>query len=140
MKIKNLILITALFFLSGTFKGQSNNNWIPVLISTDGTNGNAGVEASYMLAKCNASDVVFIKLTNNNQYPVTAQWIDLVQTKDGKEHFGNSKVVSIKLGAKSETTGDCTGNTAQLIITLSDFGVDVKNFETVVGSNFYVAK
>ena len=69
MKIKNLILITALFFLSGTFKGQSNNNWIPVLISADGTNGNAGVEASYMLAKCNASDVVFIKLTNNNQYP-----------------------------------------------------------------------
>ncbi len=140
MKIQIFILLTIMLFC-GVLTAQTNKEWKPVLISMDGSNGFAGVEATYMLEKCNSVDVVLLKLKNTNNYAVKTQWINSVVTKDGKDLFGtNSKISRIRIGANGEGAGDCSGNTVELTIKLSDFGILLNNFETFVGSNFFAAK
>lgn len=142
MKTQTLTFISAMMLFFGVINGQttSNNEWHPVLISMDGTNGYLGVEASYSLSKCNSNDVVLLKLVNTNNYAVKAQWVNVVVTKDGKELYGNNKLVSVKLPASSEKAGDCDSKIVELTIKLSDFGVQTNNFDTFVGSNFNTIK
>lgn len=136
MKIQNLILITAMMLFFGVLKAQTSNEWQPVLISMDGTNSYKGVEATYSLGKCNNKDVVMLKLVNTNKFSVKAQWINVVVKKDGKELFGNSKLVSIKLPASDEVTGSCSSKAVELIINLSDLGIQASDVNTFVASNF----
>jgi hypothetical protein len=135
MKIQTLFLFACLCFF-GVATAQNSKEWKPVLNSPDGTNDNVGVVATYSLTNCIYGEVVLLKLVNNNARPLRAQWIHLVQTKDGKQLFGNAKQISLNLAAKSENTGDCSGNTIQLMIRLSDFGIKAENFETYIASNF----
>jgi len=57
-----------LFF--GVLRSQTGKQWTPVLISMDGTNGFAGVEATYSLDKCGSNDIVLLRLKNTNSYSV----------------------------------------------------------------------
>jgi hypothetical protein len=144
MKIKALIFFGAIMFCFGIANAQTNktandNTWMPVLISNDGTNGNNGVEAHYKLSKCNSFDVILLKFTNTNDYSVKAEWTNLVQTNDGRDLFGTG-ISSINLPPKSETAGDCSGNTTQLVIKLNDYGIYPVGFRAIIGSNFQVTK
>jgi hypothetical protein len=144
MKIKARIFFSAMMFCFGvtanaqTNKAANDNSWMPVLISNDGTNGNNGIEANYKLAKCNSFDVILLKLTNTNEYSVKAEWTNLVQTNDGRDLFGTG-ISSINLPPKSETAGDCSGNTV-LVIKLNDYGIYPVGFKAIIGSNFQVTK
>jgi hypothetical protein len=145
MKTRALIFFSAMIFCFGVTaiaqnnKTTNDNTWMPVLISNDGTNGNNGVEANYKLGKCNSFDVILLKLTNTNDYSVKAEWTNLVQTNDGRDLFGTG-VSFINLPPKSETAGDCSGSTTQLVIKLNDYGIYPVGFKAIIGSNFQVTK
>lgn len=138
MKIKNLILAAALIMMFGVAKAQQNSQWIPVLTNVDGTNTFKGVEMYYSLSTCGTNEVVLLKLVNTNAQSVKAQWINDVVSNDTKEHYGQTKLVSVTLKANSETVGSCSNNTKELVVKLKDFGVAAKDFNTIVGSSFYV--
>lgn len=142
MKIKSLIFLFALMLFASATKAQNNVEWQPVLISMDGTNGFQGVDAYYSVSNCVSGDVVFLKLVNNNTYSVKAEWINAIQTKDGKELFGSQVLNKISIAPKSEVKGDCQaqGNTLTLKVNLADYGTKTSNFSTIVGSNFNVIK
>ncbi|MBK6522476.1 MAG: hypothetical protein IPG08_09120 [Sphingobacteriaceae bacterium] len=138
MKIKNLIVIAALMMMFGVVKAQTNVEWTPILVSMDGTNTFKGVEAYYSLSNCGGSDVVIIKLKNTNDKAVKAQWVNAIVSNDEKEHYGKTKLVSVSLKATSESVGACNTKATELIVKLSDYGVTLKEFKTIVGSSFYV--
>lgn len=140
MKIKSLITIAAFLFCAGFLKSQTSINWQTAAIGMDGTNGYNGVEVYYALSTCNANEVVSLKLINHNNYDVKAQWINVVVSNDGKEHYGSSKLVSYKLAANAEVIGDCKDKTATLTFKLSDYGIKASDLRIFVGSNFDVTK
>ncbi len=126
--------------VNNTDNARTQNEWKPFMLNHDGTNVNGGVQAVYALVKCNNEDVVLLKMNNTNSFSVKAQWINQIISKDGKENFDPAKITFISLPPNTETTGDCSGNTTQLMVKLSDLGVSLNNFETFVCSNFYAAK
>lgn len=138
MKIKNLILIASLVMMFGVTKAQNNVEWTPILVSMDGTNTFKGVEAYYSLSNCGGKDVLIIKLINTNNKAVKAQWVNAIVSNDEKEHYGKTKLVSVNLKATSESVGACNSKPSELIVKLSDYGVTLKEFKTIVGSSFYV--
>ena len=138
MKIKNLILIAALMMMFGVVRSQNAVEWTPVLVSMDGTNTFKGVEMYYSLSNCGGNDVVLVKLINSNAKTVKAQWVNAIVSIDEKEHYGKTKLVSVNLKANSESIGVCNAKPTELVIKLSDYGVSVKDFKTIVGSSFYV--
>lgn len=138
MKFKNLILIAALTVMFVATNAQNNIEWTPILVSMDGTNTFKGVEAYYTLSNCGGSDVVIIKLKNTNDKTVKAQWVNAIVSADEKEHYGKTKLVSVNLKATSETVGACNAKPTELVVKLSDYGVTLKEFKTIVGSSFYV--
>ena len=150
MKIKNYFFVASIILLCNAFKAQqfqtgkaqikNDLEWIPVLISHDGTNTNEGIEASYALTNCGGNETVLLKLKNTNNFSVKTQWVNQVITKDGKENYGNSKITFFALPPNSEKAGDCSGNNFPLVIKLNDFAVQANNFETFIGSNFFVIK
>jgi len=122
----------------GVAKAQNNTEWTPILVSMDGTNTFKGVEAYYSLSSCAGSDVLLIKLKNTNDKAVKAQWVNAIVSNDEKEHYGKTKLVSVNLKATSETVGACNAKPTELVVKLSDYGVTLKEFKTIVGSSFYV--
>lgn len=138
MKIKNLIVAAALMMMFGVTKAQSNSQWIPVLTNVDGTNTFKGVEMYYSLSTCGTSEVVLLKLVNTNAQSVKAQWINDVVSNDTKEHYGQTKLVSVTLKPNSEVVGSCDTKVKELLVKLKDYGVEAKDFNTIVGSSFYV--
>jgi len=122
----------------GVAKAQNNTEWTPILVSMDGTNTFKGVEAYYSLSNCAGSDVLLIKLKNTNDKAVKAQWVNAIVSNDEKEHYGKTKLVSVNLKATSETVGACNAKPTELVVKLSDYGVTLKEFKTIVGSSFYV--
>ncbi len=138
MKMRNLILAAALLMMFGVARAQSNSQWIPVLTNVDGTNTFKGVEMYYSLSACGTSDVVLLKLVNTNAQTVKAQWINDVVSNDTKEHYGQTKLVYVTLKPNSEVIGSCTTKIKELLVNLKDYGVEAKDFNTIVGSSFYV--
>jgi len=136
----SLIFSLVIFILTQSVKAQINNEWQPVLISSDGTNEFKGVVATYSLANCNSKEIVLVRFVNNNNYALKAQWRNLVQTEDGRDLFGTGEPLLIALAPGSETKGDCSGNNFQLIIKLSDFSVTNANFKTFIAANFEVTR
>lgn len=136
--MRNLILAVAIMIGSGVVKAQNSNQWTPVLVNVDGTNTFKNVEVYYSLSSCGSDDVVILKMINANTTDVKAQWVTDIVTKDDKEHYGNTKLVSVKLKASSEVVGACNSNIKELVIKLSDFGVSKNDFSTIIGSSFYV--
>lgn len=137
MKIKNLILAAALVMMFGVVKAQSNSQWTPVLTNVDGTNTFKGVEMYYSISTCGTSEVVFLKLVNTNAQTVKAQWINDVVSNDNKEHYGQTKLVSVTLKPNSEVVGTCNTKIKELVVKLKDYGVEAKDFNTIVGSSFF---
>ena len=138
MKIKSIIFLAVMVLFIGALKSQSNSPWTPVLVSMDGTNTYKGVEMYYSLSKCGNKDVVLVKLINTNSNAVKAQWITAVVSNDNKEHYGKTQLVSVNLKANSESVGACNSKPSELVIKLADFGVTSEQFQTIVGSSFYV--
>lgn len=141
MKLRTLLFLTFFALTFNFYKAQqSNSSWTPVLISMDGTNSYNGVEMEYQLTKCGDDDVVLLKLKNTNTFSVKAHWIPVIKTTEGKELYGNSKLLTVSLTANTETLGDCKSKPADLKIKLSDFGITGSQFETIIGSSFDTTK
>jgi uncharacterized protein YpmB len=143
MKMRNLILAAALMMMfdvataQNSAKAQSNSQWIPVLTNVDGTNTFKGVEMYYSVSKCGSDDVVLLKLVNTNAQAVKAQWINDVISNDTKEHYGQTKLVTMSLKANSEVMSTCDNKVKELTLKLKDYGVEAKDFNTIVGSSFF---
>jgi uncharacterized protein YpmB len=144
MKMRTLILAAALMMMFGMAKAQNQptnkagkSQWIPVLTNVDGTNTYKGVEMYYSISSCGASEVIFLKLVNTNSQTVKAQWINDVISNDTKEHYGQTKLVSVTLKPNSEVIGSCSSNIKELTVKLKDYGVEAKDVNTIVGSSFY---
>lgn len=136
--MRNLVLIAALMMMFGVVRSQTSVQWTPVLVNVDGTNTFKGVELYYSLSTCGANEVVLLKLVNTNAKTVKAQWINDIVTNDNAEHYGKTKLVSVNLNANSEVVGSCNTKTKELLVKLKDYGVEAKNFYTIIGSSFYV--
>lgn len=118
-------------------KAQATENWQMFTLNIhDGTNQVDGVQGFCQVTKCNGTEVVMLKLINLNDYSVKAGWKDLVLTKDDRRLSANVAQDSVTIGPKKEIKGDCTGNTVQLVLKLSDFGTDIDNFKDVIASDF----
>jgi uncharacterized protein YpmB len=142
--MRNLILAAALMMMFGIANAQnqpagkvSNMQWTPVLTNVDGTNTYKGVEMYYSISTCGTNEVIFLKLVNTNAQTVKAQWINDVISNDTKEHYGQTKLVSVTLKPNSEVIGSCSSNIKELTVKLKDYGVDAKDVNTIVGSSFY---
>jgi hypothetical protein len=138
MKMRNLILAAALMMMFGSAKAQSKSQWTPVLTNVDGTNTFKGVEMYYSVSNCGSSEVIFLKLVNTNAQTVKAQWINDVVSNDNKEHYGQTKLVSVTLKPNSEVVGSCNTKIKELLVKLKDYGIEAKDLNTIVGSSFYV--
>lgn len=119
-------------------KAQNTAQWTPVLVNVDGTNTFKNVEVYYMLSTCGSEDVVILKMINTNSKDVKAQWVTDIVTKDDKEHYGKTQLVSVKLKANSEEVGACNSKVKELVVKLGDFGVAKNDFSTIIGSSFFV--
>jgi len=136
MKIYYSILLVASVLLFTCVNAQTENWQGLYLGSPDGTNSFNGVEAYYTLATCNNTDVILIKLTNHNGYSVKACWQDFVLTNDNKKLSNVSAQDSITIQPQAVVAGDCSGNSGQLVIKLTDFGILKEDFKEFVPAKF----
>lgn len=111
---------------------SAQNTWVPIHLTVAGYNTLAGVEASFQQNTCNGQDVVYIKFTNTNNYPVELTWYNAVFTQDlkwiSKEDPADKKTIA--LSANQNLQGDCADvNTAVLIVNLSEFIPAISQFK-----------
>jgi hypothetical protein len=135
----SFFLSLAFFIVNQSAIAQTKTEWLPVLISSDGTNGYEGVVATYTLTNCNARQILLLKLVNTNNYAIKAKWRNLIQTSDGRDLFGTGDPLLMTLTPNSETKGACENN-FQLTINLNDFGIKEIDFKTFIASDFEVIK
>lgn len=129
-----LILAALLFFSPKKCEAQSNGNWQPLWLST--SNNFKGIEGYYQVSTCNGSDVVLIKLVNQNNYAVRAGWKDNAIDKNSKFIPSNAIQDSLTLAPNSETVGSCAGNTQNLVVKISSFGITAADFHGLWATNF----
>lgn len=139
MKTRTLIFFASLLLFFSISNAQTNQNWQPVLISMDGTNGYKGVEMYYAIEKCNADDVLHLKIVNTNNFALKAHWINVIVDNSEKEHYGKTELITVKIDANKELIGTCK-KSDPLLLKLNDFGVKSIDFKTLVGSNFDISK
>lgn len=128
---KFFLLIASVFALN-YFQASAQNTWVPVHLTVAGYNTLAGVEASFQQNTCNGQDVVYIKFTNTNNYPVELTWFNAIFTNDlqwiSKENPADKKTIA--LSANQNLQGDCAdASTAVLIVNISDFIPSVSQFK-----------
>jgi hypothetical protein len=129
LKFKILSLLI-LFSVSSVF-AQSNSEWRPIGLTVSGKNVQNGVEAFYLLTKCNNENLVFIKLINHNAFAVTVNWYDAIFTKNTKWCRNQKADIrkSITIGANEVLNGDCSGNIhGELVVNALDFIKEIDDF------------
>jgi hypothetical protein len=137
--IPAVFFLLAVVFSSETF---SQSSWTGIHLTVAGYNTVDGVEASFQLGKCNGEEVVFLKLINHNDYPVTVTWNDAIFTQElkwvQKEKIEEKSFV---LNANEEVIGNCgSGSASELRIPLKDFIKNKKDFKRYGAANFAVAR
>jgi hypothetical protein len=134
------VYLTAFTFLTLSLcstvksKAQNNGSWQPLWLST--SNNFKGIEGYYQVSTCNGSDVVLIKLVNQNNYAVRAGWKDNAIDKNSKFIPSNAIQDSLTLAPNSETVGSCAGNTQNLVVKISSFGITAADFHGLWATNF----
>src|ERR1017187_9742416 len=135
MKIHYPLFLVSFILLFSCAKAQTENWQGLYLGSPDGTNSFNGVEAYYTISTCNNNDVILIRLTNHNAYAVKAGWQDFVMSKDNKKLDRATVQDSVTIQPQSVVAGECAGNSVQLVIKLTDFGIlkeDFKEFRNLL--------
>ncbi len=137
MKIYYPLLLAAFVVMFSGLKAQTTENWQGLYLgSPDGTNSFNGVEAYYTISTCNNNDVILIRLTNHNAYAVKAGWQDFVMSKDNKKLDRSTAQDSITIQPQTIVAGDCNGNSVQLVIKLTDFGILKEDFKEFIPAKF----
>lgn len=126
---KNLLpLLLFLFFLSSyccQIFSQNSNIWEPVKLDVAGHSSFKGVEASFQKEICNdGEEVIIVKFTNNNKYPVTIKWYDAILTQGNswikKDNSTAKKILNID--PNKEIKGDCSSSgQIECVIKLKDY-------------------
>ncbi|MBC7411581.1 MAG: hypothetical protein H7331_03905 [Bacteroidia bacterium] len=101
-------------------------------LAVTGNNTINGVQGSYTLDKCVRQDVIIMKFTNTNPYPVTVEWFDAIFTTDLKwvkeEKIENKKTLTIP--ANTEIIGKCDViENKNCVIVLNKFLPKIENFK-----------
>jgi hypothetical protein len=141
MKKKYFSVLLTLLVFSVPFTYSQNAKWEPVYLLVTGGNTMDGVEASFRIDKCNNEDVVYIKFNNHNNYPVKLEWFDAIFTQELKwvSKDGENNKRSIVIPGKVELKGECANkNLGQLVVKISDFITDKKNFKRYHTSNLTI--
>ncbi|HOY32135.1 MAG TPA: hypothetical protein PKW80_09675 [Bacteroidales bacterium] len=142
MKIKFTILSFLFFLPVSLLLAQSDSEWSPVGLTSNGRNEAFGVEVWYQLNKCNGEDVVFIKFINHNNNKVTVEWSDAVFTKD-LTWISNKKdnaVKTIVLKGNTTLAGACEDADMQtLVVKIHDFIVNSADFNRFKVASFKVS-
>ncbi len=137
MKINYSILLAAFMLLTGFLRAQSNQNWQGIYLgSPDGTTNFNGVTVFYTLTTCNNNDILLLSMTNKNSYAVKVGWLDNVITNDARNLSRGNVPDSLTIQPQSSVTGDCTSNSVQLVIKLTDFGILKEDFKEFAVSKF----
>lgn len=103
---------------------NAQNSWEPVKLDVAGHNIVNNVEANFQKGLCNNEEVIFVKFTNKNNYPVTIKWYDAILTRSNswvkKDDTTAKKVLEISVDA--EVKGACSPDgAADCIIKLGDY-------------------
>lgn len=116
-----LIILTLLCSFEST--AQSDVEWAPVKLDVAGRNIVKEVEGAFKKTTCNDEDVILIKFTNRNKYPVTIKWYDAVLKKNNvwvkKDDSTAKKVLTIS--PSNNVEGACEDGTVECIIKLKDY-------------------
>jgi hypothetical protein len=135
MKRKRFILFATLLFIASFSMAQKNGNWQPVMFIS-GTSSFNGVDAYCMPDTCNGIQSILLKFVNNNTYTIRAGWKDMLVTKANQQLTANLVQDSVTIGPNSNVSGNCAGNSGQLVLKLSDFGTDISNFNYLIVLDF----
>lgn len=133
MNKSNYFLILSIVLLfSVKIVAQTAPIWIPMKLAVTGNNTINGVQGSYTLDKCVRQDVIIMKFTNTNPYPVTVEWFDAIFTTDLKwvkeEKIENKKTLTIP--ANTEIIGKCDViENKNCVIVLNKFLPKIENFK-----------
>jgi hypothetical protein len=134
IKMKHLLLLGAFICTFGTSKAQTSGTWNPLWLSS--TNMFKGVEGFYQLTTCNGKQMVLLKFVNHNNYAIKAGWKGTVITIDGQQHIEKATTDSLTVSANSQLAGDCSSNTALLVVNLKDFNFDLATFKAFKATDF----
>jgi hypothetical protein len=123
--------------LFGFSNAQTTQNWKPLYLgSADGTNSFNGVQAYYTITTCGNDDYILVSFTNHNKYAVKAGWRTSVMTKDSRQVYRGDAQDSLIIQPGATVTGDCTGNSVQLVIKLTDLGILKEDFKDFIPAKF----
>lgn len=140
-KIITLLLFFFIISFSNVFSQDNSGQWEPVYLQVTGHNVMDGVEASFNKTTCGIDDVVLIKFTNTNEYPVSLAWADAVFTQDLKWVYreGDNTRRLLIVPAKSEVTGNCSNEESVLVVKLNALISDSKKFKRFHTSQLVVS-
>ncbi len=137
MKINYSIFVFVFVLISGLSNAQSTSNWKGLYLgSPDGTNALNGIEVYYTITTCNSNDVILLSMTNHNAYTVKAGWQDFVMSTANNKLSSTTVQDSVTILPKTTLAGDCTNNTVQLVLKLTDFGILKEDFKEFMVSKF----
>ncbi|MFY9307598.1 MAG: hypothetical protein WAQ28_00975 [Bacteroidia bacterium] len=122
---------------------NAQNSWEPVKMDVAGHNIVNNVEASFQKTTCNNEEVIFVKFTNRNNYPVVIKWYDAILTQSGswvKKDDSTAKKV-LEIGAGREVKGVCSPDGESLCaIKLSDYLSKLPEYKLYAIYRFEVAE
>ena len=125
---------------------KSNNfaEWTGAYLNIAGGNTAKGIEVSTKSEKCGSDDMILIRFTNHNKYPVEVEWADAFYTmnKEWKHDERQNKEKLITLQPGMSVTGSCADandkNLAQLIVKSSEIIENPDDFYKYAPSYFVV--
>ena len=137
----SVLLLMALIYVPSKARAQNDSEWQPIFLLVTGGNTVDGVEASFQLNKCGGTDVIYVRFTNHNSYPVKIEWYDAVFTQSLKwvneERIAERR--SLTLPANTDAKGECSKNTyPNLIVNVKNFIADKKDFKRYSASQLTV--
>lgn len=139
MKARILLIAAIAIFWPAAIIAQQQMTWTPVFLDPTGSNLSHGVEVWYQQGKCDNNDVVFVKIVNKNEFPVTVQWYNSVFTNEKKWIHREKELKTLKIGSGTTSTGECNTENV-LTIKLSDFLPDASQFKRFSTTDFIVNK
>ncbi len=124
---KKLHSLFFLFFLSSCYPAfaQNSNAWEPVKLDVAGHSSVNGIDASFQKSLCSdGEEVIIVKFTNNNKYPVTIKWYDAILTQGNtwikKDNSTAKKFLNID--PNKEIKGNCSSDEyIECVIKLKDY-------------------
>ncbi|HIO71713.1 MAG TPA: hypothetical protein EYN38_01255 [Flavobacteriales bacterium] len=142
----SLVLFTCFYALGQNQPMQnSTSEWIGAYLNVAGSNQIDGVELSTQLSTCGSVEVVILKFTNRNSYPVEVEWADAIYTTGKKwehnETQTKEKIISIEGG--KEKKGSCESTRdggVQLVVDVQSIISDAEEFSRFAPSYFVVTK